>query len=125
MKAFFRAAAAALAAVSVTVPAAAAKLTRPAAPEDIARIAYVSAATMSHRGDRVAFVVTKLDPAANRYARNVWVVRADGTGLRQLTRGDGDSDPQWSPDDRTIAFSGSRGSVQLVIHSGVNPGLFF
>jgi len=77
-------------------------------PEDIGRIAYVSAATISHRGTRVAFVVTRLDVPQNRYRRNLWLVNADGTGLMQLTRGDGDLEPQWSPDDRTIAFTGTR-----------------
>src|ERR1700738_426876 len=86
----------AFALASGAVPSAA-KPPRPTTPEDIARISYVTSAAISHRGDRVAFVVTKLDPAANRYVRNLWLVRADGTGLRQLTRGGGDSDPQWSP----------------------------
>jgi dipeptidyl aminopeptidase/acylaminoacyl peptidase len=114
MKAYYRAAAVLITTALAAVPAAAAKLPRPTTPEDIVRIAYVSTAVASHRGDRVAFVVTKLDPARNRYARNIWVVDANGGGLRQLTRGDGDSDPQWSPDDRTIAFAGARGAPSQI-----------
>jgi dipeptidyl aminopeptidase/acylaminoacyl peptidase len=120
MKALFAVTVAVATAVS-TLPAAA-KVPRPTTPEDIARIAYVSTATISHRGDRVAFVVTKLDPERNRYARNIWVVRGDGTGLRQLTRGDGDSDPQWSPDDRTIAFSGARGGPSQIYTIALDGG---
>ena len=83
---------------------------RPTTPEDITRLAYVDGAAISHRGDRVAFVVTRLDAAQNRYLRNIWVVGVHGGEPRQLTRGDGDTDPQWSPDDRTLAFSGARGA---------------
>jgi dipeptidyl aminopeptidase/acylaminoacyl peptidase len=115
----------AVAVTAVTVIAAApaaANLPRPTTPEDIARIAYVSTAAISHRGDRVAFVVTKLEPARNRYVRNIWIVRGDGSGLRQLTRGDGDSDPQWSPDDRTIAFAGARGGPSQIYTIALDGG---
>ena len=37
---------------------------------------------------------------------HIWVVNADGTGKRQLTRGDvWDNDPQWSPDGTRLLFS--------------------
>ena len=121
MRLLFRIAAVALATAFAAAPAVA-KVPRATTPEDIARISYVTSAAISHRGDRVAFVVTKLDPAANRYARNLWLVRADGTGLRQLTRGGGDSDPQWSPDDRTIAFSGARGGPSQIYTIALDGG---
>ncbi|GAC1571357.1 MAG: hypothetical protein NVS3B7_01360 [Candidatus Elarobacter sp.] len=94
------------------VPAAAGPL-RPTVPEDVTRIAYVSGATISHRGDRVAFVVTRLDAGRNAYLRDIWVVGTHGGQPRQLTRGDGDTDPQWSPDDRSIAFVGARGEPAI------------
>ncbi|HEY0614810.1 MAG TPA: S9 family peptidase [Candidatus Elarobacter sp.] len=107
MKSYVRGAAAACAALFAALPAAAASSSG-TTPEDIARIAYVSSATISHRGDRIAFVVATLDVARNRTLRNIWVVNADGTARRQLTRGDADSDPQWSPNDRVLAFAGAR-----------------
>ena len=37
---------------------------------------------------------------------HIWVVNADGTGKRQLTRGDvWDNDPAWSPDGTQLLFS--------------------
>ncbi|HEY0396654.1 MAG TPA: hypothetical protein VGD01_19410 [Candidatus Elarobacter sp.] len=109
------------AALLAAVPAAARAAT-PTTPEDVARIAYVSSATISHHGGRVAFVVAQLDVARNRYARNVWVVNGDGTDRRQLTRGDGDSDPQWSPNDRVIAFAGARGGPSQIYTIALDGG---
>jgi dipeptidyl aminopeptidase/acylaminoacyl peptidase len=45
------------------------------------------------------------------YRRAIWVMKADGSGRRQLTRpGAGnDFDPSWSPDGKRIVFRTSRG----------------
>ncbi len=81
MKLFSHVAVVGLTTALAAVPAVASSQ-RATTPEDIARIAYVSVATISHRGDRAAFVVTKLDPEADRYVRNLWLVRSDGAACR-------------------------------------------
>lgn len=62
-----------------------------------------STPTWSPQDDRIAF--TRLE--AGQF--NVYTIRADGTGLRQLTHTHGnDAHPVWSPDGKWIAFDSSR-----------------
>ena len=74
-------------------------------------------------GDRLAF--TDYDVAANRFA--LYVVNADGSGLRKLWTGQrGDTQPVspvWAPDGRSIAFikalaAGFTGPVYVIKPSG-------
>lgn len=121
MQSPYRAVAFAIAAAAAFAPATAATQ-RATTPEDLARIAYVSSAAISHHGDRIAFVVSRLDVPQNRYRRDIWLVRSDGAGLRQLTTGDADTDPQWSPDDRTIAFAGARHGTSQIYRIALDGG---
>ena len=51
---------------------------------------------------------------------NIWLMRADGKGLRQLTQGSGNKSPAWSPDSKHIIFSSEEkkgGSTLYIIRS--------
>jgi Tol biopolymer transport system component len=63
-------------------------------------------------GRRLAFVYLPLHvPTTGSLSQQIGVINADGTGLRVLTRNTmfkgGAADPMWSPDGRTILFSGT------------------
>ena len=75
--------------------------------EDLFRIVDVGEPDFHPDGSRLAFVTTRLDREANAYRRAIW--EADlGTGeLGQLTPGDSDQSPKWSPDGNWLAFRSS------------------
>ena len=52
-----------------------------------------------------------------RRSFHVFVMRADGTGVRQLTHGRFDESPAWSPDGRSIAYA-SAGGIRIVHPNG-------
>jgi Tol biopolymer transport system component len=71
------------------------------------------APSWSPDGRRIAF-----ERAAVGFGSAIWIVRADGSGLRQLTRrrpnGPGcemDRWPDWAPDSRTIVFGRNLGNA--------------
>jgi TolB protein len=69
-------------------------------------------------GDWIAFSRSD-DPtegrAGTRYRHDIWLVRPDGTGLRQLTRHAGANwSPRWSPDGKRIVFASDRKHSDLL-----------
>ena len=54
----------------------------------------------------------------------IWVMNADGTGRRRLTRRPGDGDPSWSPDGRRIVYRSSSATsfdLWVVFSTGGTP----
>jgi TolB protein len=52
-------------------------------------------------------------PGQPGFHTNIWIMRADGTGAKQLTRGGFDVEPVFSPDGRRIAFGRITHDVQI------------
>lgn len=97
---------------------------RPLTDADVMRLKQVGGVSMAPDGSRILYTVSGWEhPAANpakgdtalgdKHDRrsHIWIVPAAGGDARQLTWGErGESQPQWSPDGRTIAFLAARGA---------------
>ena len=93
-----------LAALVLVLPLAAAPAKRAFTIEDLHRLKGVSDLEVSRDGKTLAFVVSTNDlPRATRTSA-IWVMNADGSNQRQITRGEHDGTPRFSPDGKTLAF---------------------
>jgi dipeptidyl aminopeptidase/acylaminoacyl peptidase len=61
----------------------------------------VSDARISPDGSRIVYTRRWVDPSDDRWDSALWIVKADGSGNRFLTKG---SSPVWSPDGKRIAY---------------------
>jgi Tol biopolymer transport system component len=96
-------------------PAAPVAATHPFSVHDLLAMDRVSDPRVSPDGKQVVFVLSRTDLEHNRRRTDLWLVGADGGGLRRLTSHEaGDSDPRWSADGRSVWFLSSRsGSSQV------------
>lgn len=80
---------------------------QPITIDDLANLAQVH--DPQAYGDQIAWVVTRIDVDADTYTSAIWVANADGSNVRQLTSGTWrDTNPRWSPDGTSIAFTSNR-----------------
>jgi len=78
---------------------------------DLYRLQSAGDVALSPDGRRVVYVVTQIDSAENRYERDLWSARTDGSEIRRLTwtRSAAMASPRFSPDGRSLAFVTRRG----------------
>ncbi|HEX2908195.1 MAG TPA: S9 family peptidase [Phototrophicaceae bacterium] len=81
---------------------------RPITAEDLYQLVYVEDPRISPNGRWVAYVQTTVDKFENGYKRNIWLAPTAGGQPIQLTRSGKDTQPRWSPDGRTLAFTSGR-----------------
>ena len=88
---------------------------RPATFDDVLNIKAVQAATVSPDGSQVIYTVAQWESEQDRMERRtrVWkVATSGGSPARQISFGERDSQPQWSPDGKYISFVSPRGGSE-------------
>ncbi|MGZ3517955.1 MAG: prolyl oligopeptidase family serine peptidase [Vulcanimicrobiaceae bacterium] len=105
-----------LALSSIAPLTSAAATPRAVSAEDLFKLTFVSNPQISPDGSRVVFVASRMNGPNNTYYTNLELVDAAGGAVKQITSGNHDSSPAWSPDSRTIVFVRSK--------KGAKPQIF-
>jgi dipeptidyl aminopeptidase/acylaminoacyl peptidase len=83
----------------------------------------ISDPQVSPDGQYIAFVLRKTDLEANKGRTDLWLIGADGAGLRRLTtHPENDSNPRWAPDGKSIYFLSSRSDSSQVWRIRIDAG---
>ena len=73
--------------------------------EDLRRFKFVSDPQVSPDGEKIAFVLSKINYEEDAYERHIWMIDRASGEMTQFTYGPGrDNYPRWSPDGRWLLF---------------------
>ena len=82
-----------------------ARTRRPYTIRDQVQLRRLRGIAVSPDGRRIVLRIERLAPDENALHAHLWIVNADGSGLRQLTHtGGGDAEPVFAPDGRTLYY---------------------
>jgi dipeptidyl aminopeptidase/acylaminoacyl peptidase len=100
-----------------------AQATHPFSVLDMLAMKRISEPAVSPDGKLVVFTLRTTDLEQNRGATDLWMVRADGRGIRRLTSHPaGDHNPCWTPDGKAILFLSNRSGSSQVWRIPVDGG---
>ncbi|MBN1805273.1 MAG: S9 family peptidase [Sedimentisphaerales bacterium] len=87
----------------------------PFSVHDMLAMERLSDPQVSPDGKLIVFTLRKTDLEADKGCTDIWLVAADGTGLRRLTsHPEADHNPRFSPDGKSVWFISARsGSAQV------------
>ncbi|MBZ0288134.1 MAG: S9 family peptidase, partial [Anaerolineae bacterium] len=96
---------------------------QPITAEDLYKITHVEDPRISPDGRWIVYVQVTVDKMENGYKRNLWLAPTDGGDLIQITRSGKDTQPRWSPDSKTLAFTSARDDKpQIYLMRIAEPG---
>ena len=112
-----------LSCLNVAVPSAHADDTHPFCVHDMLAMDRISDPQVSPDGQYIVFVLRKTDLEADKGRTDLWLIGADGAGLRRLTtHPENDSNPRWAPDGKSIYFLSSRSNSSQVWRIRIDAG---
>ena len=97
--------------------------THPFSVQDMLAMDRLSDPQVSPNGKWIVFVLRQTDLEANKGRTDLWLVGADGTGLRRLTsHPEEDSNPRWAPDSKSVFFISTRSDSAQVWRIQIDGG---
>ena len=86
-------------------------------PDELFRFKFLQKGKISPDGKKMVYGVSRLDVEKDQEFANLWLLDLETYYIRQLTFGDwSDSQPDWSPDGKRIAFLSTRsGKAQIYV----------
>ncbi|MBT9139734.1 MAG: Dipeptidyl-peptidase 5 [Dehalococcoidia bacterium] len=92
-------------------------------PADLFRFMFLQDARLSPNGNTVAYVVSHVDAEKEEEYAAIWLLSLETGESRRLTAGLArDTNPQWSPDGKQIAFLSTRGDKPQIYLIPVDGG---
>ncbi|MBW8014676.1 MAG: S9 family peptidase [Planctomycetes bacterium] len=97
--------------------------THPFSVHDMMAMDRISDPQVSPDGKKIVFTLRKTDLKENKVRTDLWLTGVDGKGLRQLTsHPEGDFNPRWSTDGKSIWFLSGRSESSQVYKIPVDGG---
>jgi dipeptidyl aminopeptidase/acylaminoacyl peptidase len=91
--------------------------------DDLYRLKTVGNLVLSPDGKLTAFTVSTPDFHKAKQVQAIWLMKSDGSDLRQATAGEAiDSGPFFSPDGKTLGFISNRSGSEQIYLMGLSGG---